>query len=68
MDTYDAVILLTLVGFIALAAMLLVPVYRFLKREERASQRWTPEALARQQRQQPPSANGHSEPTSPEHP
>ena len=39
------VILVTLVGFFALAAMLLVPVYRFLKSEEKASEKWTRESL-----------------------
>lgn len=53
MGEYGTVILLTFVGFVALAAILLVPVYRFLKREEKLSQRWTPEALARRAHQQP---------------
>ena len=44
---YTWVIVVTLIGFFALAAMLLVPVYRFLKREEKASERWTSEALRR---------------------
>jgi membrane protein implicated in regulation of membrane protease activity len=42
---YTLVIILTLVGFIALAAILLVPVYRFLKREERESKQWSREEL-----------------------
>ncbi len=49
---------IALVSFFLLAAMLLVPVYLFLKREKRASEQWTPEALARRIRETPPSANG----------
>lgn len=41
MAYYTFVIILTLVGFLALAAALLVPVYRFLKREEKAGEEWT---------------------------
>ena len=45
---YGPLILATLVGFFSLAALLLVPVYRFLKREEAVSAHWTPEQLRRQ--------------------
>ncbi len=45
---YGPLILATLLGFFGLAAILLVPVYRFLKREEAISARWTPEQLRRQ--------------------
>ena len=55
MDYLTLVILATFFGFLALAALLLVPVYRFLKREEQASAQWTREQLARQA----PQANGH---------
>ena len=41
MGEYNGVILLTLIGFLALAALLLTPVYRFLKREEKAAEAWT---------------------------
>lgn len=41
MGEYDGVVLLALVGFLALAALLLTPVYRFLKREEKAAEAWT---------------------------
>ncbi len=41
MSGYNGVILLTLVGFLALAALLLTPVYRFLKREEKVAEAWT---------------------------
>lgn len=47
MTDFTVVILLTLFGFLFLAALLLVPVYRFLRREEQASRRWTKNELAR---------------------
>lgn len=46
MSIYDVVILVALFGFIALAFVLLAPVYLFLKREEKISEGWTPETLA----------------------
>ncbi len=49
---------IALVSFFLLTAMLLVPVYLFLKREKRASEKWTPEALARRIGEPPPSPNG----------
>ena len=52
---------IALVGFFLLAAILLVPVFRFLKREQKASEQWTAEALARRIRETPPSANGTTE-------
>ena len=42
---YTWIIIVTLVGFFALAALLLVPIYRFLVREEKASKAWTKKAL-----------------------
>ena len=51
MSNYDIVILVVLVGFIALAFILLAPVYLFLKREEKVSERWTPETLASRMRE-----------------
>ncbi|GIV57109.1 hypothetical protein GQ464_002535 [Rhodocaloribacter litoris] len=60
MSDYLVVIVLTFVGFVVLAAVLLVPVYLFLKREERASRSWTPEALARRYQEQAPPTNGTS--------
>ncbi|MEZ4699981.1 MAG: hypothetical protein R2834_06600 [Rhodothermales bacterium] len=42
---YGPLILMTLLGFFGLAALLLVPVYRFLKREERISANWTVDQL-----------------------
>ncbi|MEX0748174.1 MAG: hypothetical protein WD275_09265 [Rhodothermales bacterium] len=60
MTEYTLVIILTLVGFIALAAILLVPVYRFLKREERESRQWTREELPPDK--PIPSSNGEDRP------
>lgn len=47
---YLPIIAATLVGFFLLAALLLVPVYRFLERERKVAQKWTPEALAERMR------------------
>lgn len=46
MSPYFPIIVATFFGFIILAFVLLVPVYRFLKREEEVSKYWTEEALA----------------------
>lgn len=43
---YFPIVVGTVVGFGLLAALLLVPVYRFLEREEKVAEEWTPEALA----------------------
>jgi len=43
---YLSVIVATLVAFGSLAALLLVPVYRFLEREQEVAEKWTPEAVA----------------------
>ena len=48
---YLPIIVGTLVGFAALAALLLVPIYRFLDREEEVAEDWTPEALAERMRE-----------------
>lgn len=44
--TYLPIIVGTLVGFGLLAALLLVPISRFLDREQEVAEDWTPEALA----------------------
>jgi membrane protein implicated in regulation of membrane protease activity len=44
------VILITFVAFVALAYVLLAPVYRFLKREEKVSAQWTQETLEKERR------------------
>ena len=43
------IIAATFFGFIGLAFVLLFPVYRFLTREEKLSENWTKEAIARKQ-------------------
>ncbi|HKL89507.1 MAG TPA: hypothetical protein VJ884_10930 [Salinibacter sp.] len=48
---YLPIIVGTIVGFGLLAAALLVPVYRFLEREQKVAQKWTPDALAKRLRQ-----------------
>ncbi|MFB6098603.1 MAG: hypothetical protein ABEK84_05735 [Salinibacter sp.] len=48
---YLPVIVITLVGFAALAALLLVPISRFLDREQEVAKDWTPEALAERMRE-----------------
>jgi len=57
MDYYTLVILGALIGFLALAALLLVPVYRFLQREDEAARRFTAEYLRRQQAARPNGAD-----------
>jgi|GEM_PF-4868101 len=42
---YTLIILATIVGFFTLAAILLVPVYRFLRKEEKISAEWTEDNL-----------------------
>jgi hypothetical protein len=43
---YLPIILATLIGFSVLAAALLVPVWRFLDREEKVAEKWTPDQIA----------------------
>lgn len=45
---YLPIIIATLVGFSLLAAALLVPIWRFLQREEEVAQKWTPDRVAEQ--------------------
>jgi hypothetical protein len=58
MAEYALPIVLTFVGFVTLAAILLVPVYRFINREERRSSEWTEEALARRRMREGPPGDG----------
>ncbi len=44
-DNYTIIIILSTVGFFALAAILLVPIYRFLLKEEEVAERWTADAI-----------------------
>lgn len=56
---YLPLILATLAGFGLLAAALLVPVWRFLEREQKVAEKWTPETLAeRMRKQQSADTNG----------
>ena len=56
---YLPIIVGTIVGFGLLAAALLIPVYRFLEREQKVAQKWTPEALAeRMRKRQQTTTNG----------
>ena len=41
MDKYTVVIILTAVGFFGLAALLLVPIWRFLNSEQKRGEEWT---------------------------
>ncbi|NNF57701.1 MAG: hypothetical protein HKN04_05615 [Rhodothermaceae bacterium] len=50
-SSYYIAIALAFFGFVALAFILLFPVYRFLQREEKQSEQWTQSALAERQRQ-----------------
>ena len=52
------VIAVTFVGFVALAFLLLFPVYRFLAREETAEKAWTTDAIARRQARTEPTGDG----------
>jgi hypothetical protein len=58
MDEYTFWILASLFGFLTIAAILLVPIYLFLNREEEASREWTEEALARRYAEQNPGGDG----------
>lgn len=62
MTDYTIIIIVTLVGFLALAAVLLVPVYRFIQREKEVASRWTKEAIARQSHDRPPRNGVDKEP------
>jgi hypothetical protein len=55
---YLPIILGTLVGFGALAALLLVPIHRFLDREQEVAEDWTPEAIAERLHEQEASTDG----------
>lgn len=67
-DSIYLIIAAAFFGFLALAALLLVPVYRFLTREEHASRDWTDDAIAKRQRRDAPPSMGDgasSEPPKP---
>ena len=50
-DAIYIIIALAFFGFIALAWVLLYPVYRFLRKEEAQADEWTPEAVERRIRE-----------------
>ena len=54
------IIAATFFGFIGLAFVLLFPVYRFLSREEKLSEEWTPDAIARKRHRDPSGGDGAS--------
>ncbi len=45
MSSSDLIIVGAGVGFVVLAAILLIPVWLFLNKEEEAATRWTPETV-----------------------
>jgi hypothetical protein len=49
-SAYYIAIALAFFGFVALAFILLFPVYRFLRREEEKSEQWTDAAIAERRR------------------
>ena len=63
---YLPIIIGTIVGFGLLAAALLVPVYRFLEREKKVADKWTPEALAERMREDTQAASNGAEGSAPE--
>jgi hypothetical protein len=60
MSTNTIIIIATFFGFLALAAALLIPIYRFLQREQKVSEKWTEEELAKRMRKRQAATNGAS--------
>lgn len=60
---YLPIIAGTLIGFGVLAALLLVPIWRFLNREEEVAEDWTPEAVAERMREREQTATNGAEPS-----
>jgi hypothetical protein len=58
MSEYAIPIAVAFFGFFALAAILLVPVYRFLNREEERSRDWTDASIAERRRREGPPGDG----------
>ena len=46
MDEHTYVIVVAFFAFVALAAALLVPIYLFLKREEKVAEGWTEQTIS----------------------
>ena len=55
---FTLIIVLTTVGFFSLAFVLLYPIYRFMRREERAAEGWTQRAIAERQRREAHGGDG----------
>lgn len=58
MGSYTLLIAGTLIGFLLLAALLLVPVWRFLEREKTLSEEWTPDEIAKRLQERRSTSNG----------
>ncbi len=59
MSGFDVIIVLGLLGFLGVAALLLVPVNRFLHREEMRSRQWTEEAIKKRAQEKGNGTNGN---------
>mgnify|MGYP006429861177 CR=1 FL=1 len=58
---YLPIIAGTLIGFAVLAALLLVPIWRFLDREKEVAEEWTAEAVEERISQQKQPSSGEAE-------
>ncbi|MEF8817784.1 MAG: hypothetical protein V5A20_10790 [Salinibacter sp.] len=58
---YLPIIAGTLIGFALLAALLLVPIWRFLDREQEVAEEWTAEAVEERILQQKQPSSGEAE-------
>jgi len=65
---YLPIIAGTLIGFGVLAALLLVPIWRFLNREQEVAEEWTPEAVAERMREREQTATNGAESSGPQSP
>ncbi len=60
--TLTLIIVLTILGFCALAFLLLAPVYLFLKREQQAGEKWTRQILGTPAGKDAHTGNGSPQP------
>jgi hypothetical protein len=65
---YFPIIAGTLIGFGVLAALLLVPIWRFLNREQEVAEDWTPEAVAERMRERQQTATNGAKSSEKQHP
>ena len=63
---YLPIIAGTLIGFCVLAALLLVPIWRFLNREQEVAEEWTPEAVAERMREREQTVTNGAESSEPQ--